>query len=128
MTVRVSYAGKNLDKMFSQSKMSETTYVVANQVMADMDKFVPYKQGHLAGSAHIDSNRHTIVYDTPYAKAQFYGFITNYKTGKQSRIRNYTRTEHPQASRRWDLRAKGLYMDKWLNTVSGTLLGGHYGS
>ncbi len=125
MTVRVSYTGKNLDKMFSQSRMSETAYVVANQAMADMDKFVPYKQGHLAGSAHIDSNRYTIVYDTPYAKAQFYGFITNYKTGKQSRIRNYTRTEHPQASRRWDLRAKGLYMDKWLNTVTGTLLGGH---
>lgn len=125
MSVRVSYSGKKLDDLFSKSAMTKAEYAVANQAMSDMDQFVPYKQGHLSGSAHIDENKHTIVYNGPYAKAQFYGFITNYKTGKQSRIRNYTRTEHPKASRRWDLRAKNLYMDKWLGEVKSSLLGGH---
>lgn len=124
MAVHVSYSGKNPNDLLSQTKMGKAAYVVANQAMADMDQFVPYKQGHLSGSAHIDSNRRTIVYNSPYAKAQFYGFVTNYKTGRQSRIRNYTRSVHPQASRRWDLRAKNLYMDKWLGKVSDTLLGG----
>lgn len=125
MSVRVSYTGKKLTDVFSQANLEKANYVVANQAMQDMDQFVPYKQGHLAGSAHISSNKQTIVYDEPYAKAQFYGFITNYKTGQQSRIRNYTRSEHPQASRRWDLRAKNLYMNRWLNKVNDSLLGGH---
>lgn len=125
MSVQVSYSGKRIADLFSQSAITKAGYVVANQAMADMDQFVPYKQGHLAGSAHIDDNKYTIVYDGPYAKAQFYGFITNYKTGKQSRIRNYTTTEHPKASRRWDLRAKNLYIDAWVEKASKSLLGGH---
>ena len=94
MSVRVSYNGKKLTDVFSQANLEKANYVVANQAMQDMDQFVPYKQGHLAGSAHI-------------------------------RIRNYTRSEHPQASRRWDLRAKNLYMNRWLNKVNDSLLGGH---
>ena len=116
MSVRVSYNGKKLTDVFSQANLEKANYVVANQAMQDMDQFVPYKQGHLAGSAHISGNKQTIVYNTPYA---------NYKTGQQSRIRNYTRSEHPQASRRWDLRAKNLYMNRWLNKVNDSLLGGH---
>ena len=124
MSVRVSYSGKKLGDILSQAKLEKANYVVANQAMEDMDQFVPYKQGHLAGSVHISGNKQTIVYDEPYAKAQFYGFITNCKTGQQSRIRNYTRSEHPQASRRWDLRAKNLYMNKWIGKVTNSLLGG----
>jgi len=124
MSVRVSYSGKKLGDILSQAKLEKANYVVANQAMEDMDQFVPFKQGHLAGSAHIGDNKQTIVYNAPYAKAQFYGFITNYKTGQQSRIRNYTRSEHPQASRRWDLRAKNLYMNKWIGKVTNSLLGG----
>lgn len=125
MSVRVSYSGKKLGDILSQAKLEKANYVVANQAMEDMDQFVPYKQGHLAGSAHISDNKQTIVYDAPYAKAQFYGFITNSKTGQQSRIRNYTRSEHPQATRRWDLRAKNLYMNKWIGKVTNSLLGGN---
>lgn len=123
MGVRVSYTGKRLEDLLKPSAFDEANYIVANQAMADMKQFVPYKQGQLAGSAHIDENKRTIVYDTPYAKAQFYGFITNYKTEQQSRIRNYTRTEHPKASRRWDLRAKNLYMNKWEQKALKSLLG-----
>lgn len=124
MSVRVSYSGKKLAEIFSQANLEKANYIVANQAMEDMDQFVPYRQGHLAGSAHISGNKQTIVYDEPYAKAQFYGFITNYKTGKISRIRNYTPTEGRSPSRRWDLRAKSLYGDVWANKVKKSLLEG----
>lgn len=119
MSVRVSYSGKKLGDILSQAKLEKANYVVANQAMQDMDQFVPFKQGHLAGSAHISGNKQTIVYDVPYAKAQFYGMINGHP------VVNYTRSEHPQATKRWDLKAKGLYMDKWLGKVAGSLLGGH---
>ena len=124
MSVRVSYNGKKLADIFSQAKLEKANYVVANQAMEDMDQFVPYKNGDLVRSAHISDNKQTIIYNQPYAKAQFYGFITNYKTGKVSRIRHYTPTEGRSPSRRWDLRAKNLYMDKWLGKVTDSLLGG----
>jgi hypothetical protein len=119
MSVRVSYSGKKLAEIFSQANLEKANYIVANQAMEDMDQFVPYRQGHLAGSAHISGNKQTIVYDEPYSKAQFYGMINGHP------VVNYTRSEHPQATKRWDLKAKSLYMNRWLNKVSDSLLGGH---
>ena len=101
MGVRVQVTGAQLSDMLSGPALDRARYTLANQAMSDMDQFVPFKQGDLAGSAHLDGNDN-IVYNTPYAKAQFYGFITNYKTGQRSRVRNYTVSEHPQAYRRWD--------------------------
>ncbi|WP_323074862.1 minor capsid protein [Limosilactobacillus reuteri] len=118
MSVQVSYNGKKLSEIFSQANLEKANYIVASQAMQDMDQFVPYKQGHLAGSAHISDNKQTIVYDAPYAKAQFYGIING------SPVVNYTHSEHPQATKRWDLKAESLYMDKWLDKASDSLLGG----
>lgn len=118
MGVRVSYSGQKLDAIFSQANLNKANYVVANQAMADMDQFVPYKQGHLAGSAHISDNKPTIVYDEPYAKAQFYGMINGHP------VVNYTRSEHPQATKRWDLKAKSLYGDQWAVLAASRLLKG----
>ena len=123
MGVRVQVTGAQLSDMLSGPALDRARYTLANQAMSDMDQFVPFKQGDLAGSAHLDGN-YNIVYNTPYAKAQFYGFITNYKTGQRSRVRNYTVSEHPQAYRRWDLRAKSLYGDDWANKVKDKLLEG----
>lgn len=123
MGVRVQVTGAQLSDMLSGPALDRARYTLANQAMADMGQFVPFKQGDLAGSAHLDGNDN-IVYNTPYAKAQFYGLITNYKTGQRSRVRNYTVSEHPQAYRRWDLRAKSLYGDDWANKVKDKLLEG----
>lgn len=122
MGVKVNATG-DFGGLLSSQSLDRARYVLANQALADMDQFVPYRQGHLAASGHLDA-KHNIVYNTPYARAQFYGFITNYKTGQQSRVRNYTVSEHPQASRRWDLRAKSLYGDEWANKVKKSLLEG----
>lgn len=123
MSVHVTVTGSQLSDILSGQSLQRARYTLADQAMSDMDQFVPFKQGDLAGSAHLDGNDN-IVYNTPYAKAQFYGFITNYKTGQRSRVRHYTVSEHPQAYRRWDLRAKSLYGDDWANKVKDKLLEG----
>lgn len=123
MSVHVSVNLNGLNQMISGQSLKRAKYVLANQAMQDMDQFVPLKNKHLSDSAHLDNN-YNIVYNTPYARAQFYGFITNYKTGKVSRIRNYTPTEGRSPSRRWDLRAKSLYGDAWANKVKKSLMEG----
>ena len=118
MSVHVSADLNGLNNMLSARSLSRARTVLANQAMADMDQFVPYKQGHLAGSAHLDDNNN-IVYNTPYARAQFYGIV-----GGKYPVVHYTRTEHPQATKRWDLKAKSLYGDEWANKVKKSLLEG----
>lgn len=111
----------HLDSLFSNAKIDKARYVTANQAMADMDQFVPYKGGTLSQSAHINADGSQITYTTPYAKAQFYGIING------SPVRNYTRSEHPMASKRWDLRAKALYGQQWAEIVKKALMGGSNG-
>lgn len=111
----------NLDRRFSTANVNKARYVMANQMMADMDQFVPYKTGTLSQSVHINANGSQITYTTPYAKAQFYGIVNG------SPVRNYTRTDHPRASKRWDLRAKALYSKQWANIAKKSLMGGTNG-
>lgn len=111
----------NLGRLFSTANVNKARYVMANQAMADMDQFVPYKAGTLSQSVHINANGSQITYTTPYARAQFYGIING------SPVRNYTRSEHPRASKRWDLRAKALYGQQWAELAKESLLGGSNG-
>ena len=108
----------NLDRRFSQAKIDKARYAMANQMMGDMDQFVPYKNGYLSRSAHINANGSEITYTTPYARAQFYGVVNG------SPVHNYTRTPHPQASKRWDLRAKALYAQSWAKVAKKSLMEG----
>lgn len=117
----------NLGRRFSTANVNKARYVMANQMMKDMDYFVPYREGHLSDSAHINANGSEITWSTPYARAQFYGFITNYKTGRQSRIVNYTHKRTGSPSRRWDLRAKALYSQQWADLAKKSLMGGTNG-
>ena len=111
----------NLDRQFSDANVNKARYVMANQIMADMDQFVPYKVGTLSQSVHINANGSQITYTTPYARAQFYGIVNG------SPVRNYTRSEHPRASKRWDLRAKALYGQQCANNAKKSLKGGTNG-
>lgn len=111
----------HLDDLFSKTNIDKARYVTANQAMADMDQFVPYKVGALSQSVHINANGSQITYTTPYARAQFYGVVNG------SPVRNYTRSEHPRASKRWDLRAKALYGQQWAEIAKRNLLGGSNG-
>lgn len=78
-------------------------YAVANQALASMNPYVPALNWILRNSATIDIDGSAVNYNTPYARAQFYGFV-----GKGGyRVYNYTT---PGTGRRWDLRMKSKHM------------------
>ena len=104
--------------MLSGHSLDRAPYVLAIQAMVDMDQFVPYKGSHLSTQVSIGLDGKSIVYSVPYARAQFYGMINGHE------VKNYTRTTHPQATKRWDLKAKALYGDQWANKVAQSLLEG----
>lgn len=86
-------------------------YAFANQAMGDMDQFVPMLSTALRGSSSTSPDGKEINYNTPYAKAQFYG-----KVGKGGHpVRNYST---PGTGPRWDLKAKGIFMSDWIDAFT----------
>lgn len=97
---------KNVKKKFSDGNVKRGRYAAANQVLADMNNYVPALNHHLRNSGTIDLDGQGINWSTPYAKAQFYG-----KVGKGGYpVRNYTT---PGTGPRWDLKAQGIHMADW---------------
>lgn len=128
MAVVVSVHGKGFER-FSEQTLNRGLYNFTNQMAMDMDDFVPFKQGNLSRSVHAkDAHVHLsktvhvqdnhITYTTPYAKAQFYGYINGHP------ITHWTTSEHPQATSRWDLKAKSLYSNEWTKVFKQGLLDG----
>lgn len=109
MGVKVTTELGGVKKKLSHQNMERGQYAVANQAMADMNPFVPMKEGVLRQSAHI-VNKTQIAYEMPYAKAKFYN--PSY------------RPSTPGTGPRWDLKAKGLYSKNWTKAfVKGSDLG-----
>lgn len=77
---------------------------LANEALADMHPFVTMKEGILRQTGSIALDGSTVIYDTPYAKSQFYG---------KSKRASWNKGKQPGTGPRWDLKAKGLYMPKW---------------
>lgn len=61
-----------------------------------MERFVPKLDGHLRASATFDKDG--VTYDTPYARAQFYG--SGYTKKASFTFRRYTTSG---TGKRWDL-------------------------
>lgn len=115
MAVVVSVHGKDFDR-FSEKALNRGLYNFTNQMAMDMDKFVPFKQGNLSRSVHVQDNH--VTYTMPYAKTQFYGYINGHP------ITHWTTSEHSQATSRWDLKAKNLYSNNWVRVFKQGLLDG----
>lgn len=95
-----------INKKFGPNAKKVAEYAIANQAMLDMERFVPLRDGDLRGSGHVSGNQ--IVYNTVYARAQFYG--SSYNKHRSFTFKKYTTAG---TGKRWDLKAKGLYGDKW---------------
>lgn len=90
----------------SAKSIEQGRKIMANQALADMNNFVPFRDGFLRNNSTIDTDGSAINYNMPYAKAQFLG-----RVGKGLYpVRRYTT---PGTGPRWDEKAKGLYMDSW---------------
>lgn len=98
--VKVDLSG--VRKKMSAANFKRGQFAMANQAMADMNKFVPRREGNLRNSVHVDSSGAFVVWNSPYANRQFRGIG----------IHNYTT---PGTGPRWDLKAKGIYLNSWVD-------------
>ena len=110
MGVKVHVNLSGLNRKLSAESLKRARKLMANDALQAMNKYVPSSsQGNdesgstLRGMSSVAEDGSSVMYRAIYARAQFYGFITN-KYGGPFRIHNYTT---PGTSRRWDLRLKG---------------------
>ena len=95
----------NVDKLFSGTNKQRAKLALANQMATDMEKYVPLKKGALRANLTITPDR--LSYGAVYARAQYYG------TNGIVSFHNYT---EPGTGPKWDEKAKGDYMDSWIDT------------
>lgn len=94
----------------SDDAMNRGRYAMGNQMLADMIQYVPKRDSILRPTGHLTSDNKKIIFDTPYAKAQFQGKIVRRDTGKTVVFRKYS---EPGTGKRWDEKAKGLHLPAW---------------
>lgn len=88
----------------SPQAMMEGRRALANQMLADMNPFVPKKNNSLRQAVSMARDGSEIIYSMPYAKAQYYG------TNGKAVFKKYST---PGTGKRWDLQAKGLHISSW---------------
>ncbi|MDG4962999.1 minor capsid protein [Lactococcus lactis] len=91
MTIKVDLKGVN--QKLSKANLDRGLYAMTNQAMADMNPFVPFKEGDLRQKVHASKNG--VTYESKYAKRQFYLQGRKYST--------------PGTGPRWDLKAKAKF-------------------
>lgn len=104
ITIKVDLSGAN--KKVSSASLKKAEYAIANQAMLDMEPFVPLRDGNLRGSGHVSGSK--IIYNTVYARAQFYG--SSYNKHRSFKFSKYTT---PGTGPRWDKKATALYGKQW---------------
>lgn len=87
-------------KKLSPNAVQAGQRAVANQAMADMNRFVPMREGNLRQATSINIDGSAVNYHMKYAAYHFYNQWNNYTT--------------PGTGPRWDLKAKGLFINDWL--------------
>lgn len=104
--IKVNLSG--FDKKLNSYRLRKGTDAMLNQMLMDMDRFIPKKSGVLRFVGHINTGRSQLVWQTPYARSQYYGKIM--KKGATYPIKNYTTVG---TGPRWDLKAKAKYSKRW---------------
>lgn len=107
MGIKVHVDLTKIYQKLNTTQLRQARLNMANDAHQAMDKYIPMlhpdTSENLRSMSFVNSDGTSIIYNSVYAKAQFYGFITN-QYGGPFRIHNYTT---PGTSRRWDLRLKG---------------------
>lgn len=108
-------------KKTSKANMERSKQVMLNQMLADMNNYVPLRDNGLRSSGHVQGD--DLVWATPYAKAQFYGIKKRkgFVTDKQRRwffwakkqgfiTKGYTTAG---TGPHWDKVAEGVHKESW---------------
>ena len=101
MALRVKTELDGVYKKFGEQNITKGRRAMANQMFADMNRFVPRKEGVLRMNASISIDGQYIYYHQPYAQAQFKIQHSNYTT--------------PNTGPRWDKAGWNAHSRKWKN-------------
>lgn len=88
----------------SEEAFRNGQYALANQAHADMNPFVPKKEGVLRQQSFVKPDGSAIVYKAPYAAKQFFTQSFRHST--------------PGTGARWDLVAKSLFLKDWVKAFT----------
>jgi Minor capsid. len=105
-SVKVDLSG--LRHKMSEGNFKKAKLTMSNQALLDMNKLVPKDKGKLRASGHVTSDG-SVQWSQIYARSQFYGIVTNKYSGRYP-VNHYTT---PGTGKRWDLKGKALYSEKW---------------
>lgn len=116
-------------------KCAKAQRAVAEQVVSDTEKFVPFLTGSLNTRAYIRgrNGKALVVYPGPYARYLYYGkLMVDPDTGsawasagarKTLTDKNlvFNKTGHSQAQDHWFEASKAVNLDKWMGTAERAL-------
>lgn len=92
------------ERKVSDGNISKGKMALANQVLIDSDKYIPFKAGALRASGHPEAGGDAVSWNTVYARAQFYG------TNGIVVFKKYTT---PGTGKLWYDKAAEANIDKW---------------
>lgn len=78
-------------------------FVLANQVHADCNRYVPMLSGHLRMHSYVTHNNKQVVWIAPYARRQYYNYGARFTT--------------PGTGPLWDHKALAIHGPQWERVV-----------
>lgn len=105
-TVIVEFNNEQIKRKIKNGT-SNAQKVLDSVVLADSNRFIPFKEGVLekSGIIHTVIGSGYVVWKTPYAKAQYYGHP------------NKSHQKNPNATMKWFETAKARFKEKWIRMV-----------
>ena len=125
MAVIVKTDRQKMRRMIGQAS-EQAAYALAEQMLADSEKFVPYSAGSSQSAGNLrESGKVTkgengvfyLVWDTVYALYQWYGV----RADGSHKVQHYTT---PGTGKQWVEAARAQYGDRWQKIVQKEFSGG----
>ena len=109
---------KGVEKKVSPENFAKGKLAIANQMLLDMEPYVPKRKGELRSSGHVRQD--SIIYETPYARLRYYGKKRKGFFSEKQRKFFFANKEKllsqkpkPGTGPRWDKKAAALYSKNW---------------
>lgn len=97
----------DMPEIYGKNNKLIARQALANQILADSNRFVPMKDGDLRTATSIAIDGSEITYHMKYAHYQYANQFKNYTT--------------PGTGPHWDEKAKGMFMKDWKKAYVGGL-------
>lgn len=116
INVGIDLSGAN--RKLSKQNLLMGRFAMVNQILLDVDQYVPRRHGFLRANGHVANQGKNIVWSLPYARSMYYGKIM--RKGATYPIRNWTITG---TGDHWDKKAEKTSRQRWVNAfLRGTRL------